>query len=67
MDVCSFLVANLALVDGIPPLQGKEGRAIGLLACLGDRGYDAEAIHKDLLPATFFRFLRGATPNMAVD
>jgi len=47
--------------------ESEEGRAIGLIACLGDRGYDAEAIRKDLLPATFFRFLRGATPNMAVD
>jgi len=48
----------LALVDAIPPLQGKRGRARHLPDCvLGDRGYDAEAIRKGLLARHIIPFL----------
>src|SRR6516225_2254 len=39
----------LALVDAIPPLQGERGRPRHRSASvLGDRGYDAAAIRRDL-------------------
>lgn len=48
----------LALVDAIPPLQGKRGRPRHRPDCvLGDRGYDAEAIRKGLLACHIIPFL----------
>ena len=39
----------LALVEAIPPLQGKQGRPRHRPDCIvGDRGYDAEAIRQGL-------------------
>jgi transposase len=48
----------LALVDAIPPLQGKPGRPRHRPDCLlGDRGYDAEAIRQGLLARHIIPFL----------
>ncbi len=49
----------LALVDAIPPLQGKRGRPRHRPHCvLGDRGYDAESIRRGLRD-------RGSIPFLA--
>jgi hypothetical protein len=48
----------LALVDAIPPLQGKRGRPRHRPDCvLGDRGYDAEAIRRGLRQRRIIPFL----------
>ena len=53
----------LALVEAIPPLQGKQGRPRHRPDCVvGDRGYDAEAISgKVCVPATSFLGSQSAT------
>lgn len=48
----------LALVDAIPPLQGKRGRARHRpRSVLGDRGYDAETIRRGLRARHIFPML----------
>ena len=48
----------LALVDAIPPLQGKRGRPRHHPNCvLGDRGYDAESIRQGLRDRRIIPFL----------
>jgi transposase len=48
----------LALVDAIPPLQGKRGRPRQRPDCVfGDRGYDAEAIRQGLRDRRIIPFL----------
>lgn len=48
----------LALIDAIPPLQGQHGRPRHRPDCVaGDRGYDAEAIRRNLRARNVVPFL----------
>jgi hypothetical protein len=57
----------LALVDGIPPLQGAYGRPRHRPDCVvGDRAYDAEPIRLGLRARHVMPLLAKRTPSMAV-